>query len=203
MGVRNQRGPSVISRSSDSTQPLIDYDELGLSLGGSWVLKVWLDNNRLVNVLTRNPLFSYRFGSGLHVVPSFACLSDHLTRFSSFTPDTKTQKHQKWRKRSTGSVFCSTTSALPPPTLLLLSPAYRTPICKAKRSGLKDTHADDLLAPVLKVRRRTIIHIGQSSRQQALEDDTKKEVEDVFHITSKKTKKMKSPMRMSLRATTA
>ncbi|KAM1061788.1 hypothetical protein ACFX14_026118 [Malus domestica] len=50
---------------------------------------------------------------------------------------------------STGSVFCSTTSAFPPPTLLL-SPAYRTPICKAKRSGFKDTHADDLLAPVLK-----------------------------------------------------
>lgn len=29
--------------------------------------------------------------------------------------------------------------------------AYRTPICKAKRGGFKDTHADDLLAPVLKV----------------------------------------------------
>ncbi|KAL6291889.1 hypothetical protein ACE6H2_000031 [Prunus campanulata] len=28
--------------------------------------------------------------------------------------------------------------------------AYRTPICKAKRGGFKDTHADDLLAPVLK-----------------------------------------------------
>ena len=29
--------------------------------------------------------------------------------------------------------------------------AYRTPICKAKRGGFKDTYADDLLAPVLKV----------------------------------------------------
>ncbi|KAK4776774.1 hypothetical protein SAY86_005462 [Trapa natans] len=28
--------------------------------------------------------------------------------------------------------------------------AYRTAICKAKRGGYKDTHADDLLAPVLK-----------------------------------------------------
>jgi acetyl-CoA acyltransferase 1 len=29
--------------------------------------------------------------------------------------------------------------------------AYRTPPCKSKRGGFKDTHADDLLAPVLKV----------------------------------------------------
>lgn len=29
--------------------------------------------------------------------------------------------------------------------------AYRTPICKAKRGGFKDTHPDDLLAAVLKV----------------------------------------------------
>ncbi|KAL6194966.1 hypothetical protein ACLB2K_036041 [Fragaria x ananassa] len=28
--------------------------------------------------------------------------------------------------------------------------AYRTPLCKAKRGGFKDTYADDLLAPVLK-----------------------------------------------------
>ncbi|KAJ7004735.1 hypothetical protein D5086_007382 [Populus alba] len=28
--------------------------------------------------------------------------------------------------------------------------AYRTPLCKSKRGGFKDTHADDLLAPVLK-----------------------------------------------------
>ncbi|KAH7290384.1 hypothetical protein KP509_30G046000 [Ceratopteris richardii] len=28
--------------------------------------------------------------------------------------------------------------------------AYRTPICKSKRGGFKDTYADDLLAPVLK-----------------------------------------------------
>lgn len=36
--------------------------------------------------------------------------------------------------------------------LNLLNRAYRTAICKAKRGGFKDTHADDLLAPVLKVR---------------------------------------------------
>jgi len=29
--------------------------------------------------------------------------------------------------------------------------AYRTALCKSKRGGFKDTHADDLLAPVLKV----------------------------------------------------
>lgn len=29
--------------------------------------------------------------------------------------------------------------------------AYRTAICKAKRGGFKDTHPEDLLAPVLKV----------------------------------------------------
>ncbi|KAG9447659.1 hypothetical protein H6P81_013787 [Aristolochia fimbriata] len=28
--------------------------------------------------------------------------------------------------------------------------AYRTPLCKSKRGGFKDTHADDLLSPVLK-----------------------------------------------------
>jgi len=28
--------------------------------------------------------------------------------------------------------------------------ALRTPVCKAKRGGFKDTHADDLLAAVLK-----------------------------------------------------
>ena len=34
----------------------------------------------------------------------------------------------------------------------LLHWACRTAICKAKRGGFKDTLADDLLAPVLKVR---------------------------------------------------
>ena len=29
--------------------------------------------------------------------------------------------------------------------------AYRTPICKSKRGGFKDTYPEDLLAPVLKV----------------------------------------------------
>ncbi|GKD97761.1 hypothetical protein Tco_1381658, partial [Tanacetum coccineum] len=28
--------------------------------------------------------------------------------------------------------------------------AYRTPLCKSKRGGLKDTYPDDILAPVLK-----------------------------------------------------
>ena len=35
----------------------------------------------------------------------------------------------------------------------------------------------------LKVRRRTIVHTGQSSRQQTQEDDNKNEVQDVFPIT--------------------
>ncbi|KAM2617842.1 hypothetical protein TB1_034204 [Malus domestica] len=35
----------------------------------------------------------------------------------------------------------------------------------------------------LNVRRHTIIHIGQSSCQQAQRDDTQEEVQDVFHIT--------------------
>lgn len=35
--------------------------------------------------------------------------------------------------------------------LLYFCRAHRTAICKAKRGGFKDTYADDLLAPVLKV----------------------------------------------------
>ncbi|KAM2903506.1 hypothetical protein COP2_003313 [Malus domestica] len=35
----------------------------------------------------------------------------------------------------------------------------------------------------LKVRKRTIIHTGQSSRQQAQGEDTEEKVQDVFHIT--------------------
>ena len=33
-----------------------------------------------------------------------------------------------------------------------LCSALRTPICKAKKGGFKDTFPDDLLAPVLRVR---------------------------------------------------
>jgi len=32
--------------------------------------------------------------------------------------------------------------------------AFRTPICRAKRGGFKDTFPEDLLAPVLKVKFR-------------------------------------------------
>lgn len=35
--------------------------------------------------------------------------------------------------------------------MLCACSAYRTALCKAKRGGFKDTHPDDLLAPVLKV----------------------------------------------------
>lgn len=35
--------------------------------------------------------------------------------------------------------------------MLCTCSAYRTALCKAKRGGFKDTHPDDLLAPVLKV----------------------------------------------------
>lgn len=37
--------------------------------------------------------------------------------------------------------------------------AYRTPLCKAKRGGFKDTYPDDLLAPVLKVRYTKLSHL--------------------------------------------
>ena len=36
---------------------------------------------------------------------------------------------------------------------IMSNSACRTPICKAKRGGFKDTLPDDILAPVLKVRR--------------------------------------------------
>ncbi|KAM2197686.1 hypothetical protein ACFX1Q_001056 [Malus domestica] len=45
----------------------------------------------------------------------------------------------------------------------------------------------------LKVRRRTIIHTGQPSRQQARKDDTEEEVQDVFHITIQGGKEDKIP----------
>ncbi|KAM1024584.1 hypothetical protein EV2_038916 [Malus domestica] len=45
----------------------------------------------------------------------------------------------------------------------------------------------------LKVRRRTIIHTGQSSCQQAQEDDTEEEVQDVFHITIQEGKEDEIP----------
>ncbi|KAM1721194.1 hypothetical protein ACFX12_022761 [Malus domestica] len=50
----------------------------------------------------------------------------------------------------------------------------------------------------LKVRRRTIIRTGQSSCQQAQEDDTENEVQDVFHITIQEGKEDKIPRKMSL-----
>ncbi|KAM1789816.1 hypothetical protein ACFX12_033938 [Malus domestica] len=45
----------------------------------------------------------------------------------------------------------------------------------------------------LKVRRCTIIHTGQSSCQQAQEDDTEGEVQDVFHITIQEGKEDEIP----------
>ncbi|KAM2207670.1 hypothetical protein ACFXTI_023758 [Malus domestica] len=45
----------------------------------------------------------------------------------------------------------------------------------------------------LKVRRRTIIHTGQSSCQPAQEDDTEEEFQDVFHITIQESKEDKIP----------
>ncbi|KAM2879554.1 hypothetical protein FF1_015034 [Malus domestica] len=45
----------------------------------------------------------------------------------------------------------------------------------------------------LKVKRRTIIHIGQSSRQQTQEDDTEAEVQKVFHITIQEDKEDEIP----------
>ncbi|KAM1168094.1 hypothetical protein FF1_030014 [Malus domestica] len=51
---------------------------------------------------------------------------------------------------------------------------------------------DDANEPLI-VRRRTIIHTGQSSYQQAQEDDTKEEVQDVFHITIQEGKEDEIP----------
>ncbi|KAM1317698.1 hypothetical protein ACFX2H_002916 [Malus domestica] len=45
----------------------------------------------------------------------------------------------------------------------------------------------------LKVRRRTIIHTGQSSCQPAQEDDTEEEFQDVFHITIQESKEDEIP----------
>ena len=45
----------------------------------------------------------------------------------------------------------------------------------------------------LKVRRRTIIHTGQSSCQQAWYDNTKEEVQDAFHITIQEGKEDEIP----------
>ncbi|KAM1454902.1 hypothetical protein ACFXTO_004343 [Malus domestica] len=41
----------------------------------------------------------------------------------------------------------------------------------------------------LKVKRRTIIHTGQSSGQQAQEDDTEGEIQDIFPVTIQKESK--------------
>ena len=45
----------------------------------------------------------------------------------------------------------------------------------------------------LKVRKFTIIHTGQSSRQQAQDDGTEDEVQDVFHITIQEDKEDEVP----------
>ena len=45
----------------------------------------------------------------------------------------------------------------------------------------------------LKVRRHTIIHTGQSSCQQAREDNTEEEVQNVFHITIQEGKEDEIP----------
>ncbi|KAM2144259.1 hypothetical protein ACFX1R_047962 [Malus domestica] len=55
---------------------------------------------------------------------------------------------------------------------------------RMKRQAILEVDAN---GPLI-VRRRTIIHTGQSAYQQTQEDDTKKEVQDVFHITIQKGK---------------
>ncbi|KAM2498602.1 hypothetical protein PS1_040844 [Malus domestica] len=50
---------------------------------------------------------------------------------------------------------------------------------RMKRQAILEVDAN---GPLI-VRRRTIIHTGQSSYQQAQDDATKEEVQDVFHIT--------------------
>ncbi|KAM1004104.1 hypothetical protein ACFX2C_004339 [Malus domestica] len=45
----------------------------------------------------------------------------------------------------------------------------------------------------LKVKRRTIIHTGQSSGQQAQEDDTEGEIQDIFPVTIQKGEENEIP----------
>ncbi|KAM1063655.1 hypothetical protein ACFX2A_028396 [Malus domestica] len=58
-----------------------------------------------------------------------------------------------------------------------------------KRQAILEVDAN---GPLI-VRRRTIIHTGQSSYQQAQEDNTKEEVQDIFHITIQKGKEDEIP----------
>ncbi|KAM2005296.1 hypothetical protein ACFX15_000500 [Malus domestica] len=60
---------------------------------------------------------------------------------------------------------------------------------RMKRQAILEVDANEPLI----VRRRTIIHTGQSSYQQAQEDDTKEEVQDVFHITIQEGKEDEIP----------
>ncbi|KAM1243275.1 hypothetical protein ACFX2G_035556 [Malus domestica] len=55
---------------------------------------------------------------------------------------------------------------------------------RMKRQAILEVDAN---GPLI-VRRRTIIHTGQSAYQQTQEDDIKEEVQDVFHITIQKGK---------------
>ncbi|KAM1333412.1 hypothetical protein PS2_009336 [Malus domestica] len=58
-----------------------------------------------------------------------------------------------------------------------------------KRQAILEVDAN---GPLI-VRRRTIIHTGQSAYQQTQEDDTKEEVQDVFHITIQEGKEDETP----------
>ncbi|KAM1815098.1 hypothetical protein ACFX11_028685 [Malus domestica] len=60
---------------------------------------------------------------------------------------------------------------------------------RMKRQAILEVDAN---GPLI-VRRRTIIHIGQSAYQQTQEDDIKEEVQDVFHITIQEGKEDETP----------
>ncbi|KAM1658315.1 hypothetical protein ACFXTN_042496 [Malus domestica] len=60
---------------------------------------------------------------------------------------------------------------------------------RMKRQAILEVDAN---GPLI-VRRRTIIHNGQSAYQQTQEDDTKEEVQDVFHITIQEGKEDETP----------
>ncbi|KAM1059209.1 hypothetical protein ACFX2B_023762 [Malus domestica] len=84
----------------------------------------------------------------------------------------------------------NTTSSLPRQSALERLEDNKNSIpSRMKRQAILEVDTNE----PLKVRRRTIIHTGQSSCQPAQEDDTEEEFQDVFHITIQESKEDKIP----------
>ncbi|KAF6141108.1 hypothetical protein GIB67_006553 [Kingdonia uniflora] len=74
-------------------------------------------------------------------------LLDHLRPFSSQSQENKSALSASVCLAGDSAAY-HRTAAFGDDVVIVA--AYRTPLCKAKRGGFKDTHADDLLATVLK-----------------------------------------------------